>query len=108
MLDDELDHRPHFRFRRRERACPELLELLPPVRREIAVEIEAMLRLLDAQREAVPRLDGAFRNDAVVRAAGLDRIAADHELRLLRMRLPQAVRIGDAHLQNASVTVDIL
>ena len=105
---DEGDERAHFGLRRRERPRAQLLEFLPPARRKIAVEIEPLLRLLEAHRVAVVVLDRPLGQDLVVRAAGLDRIAPDHEPRLLRMVLPQAVGIGDAHLQDAAVAVDVL
>src|SRR5207245_7375583 len=74
MTRDEGDERPHLGLRRRERACTELLELLPPARREVAVEIEPLLHFLETHRVAVVVLERAFGQDLVIRAAGLDRI----------------------------------
>ena len=42
MADDEVDDGADFRLRRRVRTGAELLEFLPPARREIAVEIETL------------------------------------------------------------------
>jgi hypothetical protein len=85
-----------------------LLEFLPPARGKIAIEVEAVARTLHSQRVAVVALVAAFGKNAVIRAAGFRRLAAHHQPRLLRVRLPQPVRILDAHLQDAPVAVDVL
>ena len=108
MADDEVDDGANLRFRRRIRSRTLLLEFLPPARREIAVEIESVPGSLDLQRMAVEAVVAAFGNDAVISAPRFNRIAAHHQARLLRMRLPQSVRILDAHLQDAAIAVDVL
>ncbi len=112
MVDKEVDDRAHLGLGGRVRAGAELLELLPPVRREVAVEVEA-LRVAghagDADRGAVIVLDAAFGQQAVVLAAGrIERIAPHQQFWLLRVLLPRPVGIGDAHLQDAAVAVEVL
>ena len=108
VAGDERHDGAHFRFRDGKRPGPELLEFLPPARREIAVEIESLFRLLHPQRVAIPAFDAPLGQDTVIGAAHLHRIAPDHQPRLLRMVLPEAVGVGDAHLQDAAVAVDVL
>src|SRR5689334_1735612 len=85
MTHDEVDDGTDLRLRGWIRPRTLLLEFLPPARRKVAVEIEAMPRALDLQRVAVVVVVATFRQHAVIRAAGLDRITADHQSRLLRM-----------------------
>ena len=106
--DDEVDDGAHLRLRRRIRARAQLLELLPPRRGKVAVEVEPLHGPLHAQRVAVVVLERALGHDPVVRAARLGRLAPDHEARLVRVRLPDAVGVGDAHLQDQAVAVDVL
>ena len=98
----------HFGLRRRKRAGAQLLELLPPVRRKISIQIKSLLILLHSQHEPVPPLHRPLGQDPVVGSAGLDRIAPDHQSRLLRVVLPQSVRVRNAHLQDPAVAVDVL
>ena len=109
---EEVDDCAHLGFGGRVGAGAELLELLPPVRREVAVEIES-LRIAghagDADRGAVVVLDASFGQQAVVLAARrIERVAPHQQSRLLRMLLPRSVRIGDAHLQDAAVAGEVL
>ena len=112
MRGEELHHRAHLGLAGGEGAGAELLELLPPARRKVAVQIEALGVAIDAghrDRLAVVVGDAALGHHAVVVAAGrIERVASHHELRLRRMLLPRAVGVSHAHLQQAAVAVDIL
>ena len=81
---DEVDDRAHFRLGRRDTDRRRAARTPAATTREIAIEVESLHGLLDAQREAVVVLDRAFGHDAVVRAARLRRLAPDHEARLVR------------------------
>ena len=59
------------------------------------------------QTEAVVIFHAALADDAVILAAGLDRIAAHHQARLGGVFFPRAMRVRNAHHQNASIAVDI-
>src|SRR4029453_19590075 len=80
---DERNERPYFGLRCGIRPGAQLLELLPPARRKVAIEIEALLHFLQAHRVTVVVLDRALGQDLVIRAAGLDRIAPGPEARRL-------------------------
>ena len=67
-----------------------------------------MLWLLDTQRKAIVVLETAFWDQSIIGPTGFRRIAANQQTGLVRMRLPQAIRIRNPHLQNASVAVDVL
>ncbi len=85
-----------------------LLEFLAPARRKIPVEIEPLQRALDFQRKTIVAVIAALGHDPVVGSPGLGRVTPHHQAWLLRMRFPQAVGIGNAHLQDAPVAVDVL
>ena len=106
--DDEVDHRLHLGLAGRVVAGADLLVLLAPARREVAVEVEALEVGVDLDRQAVVVLDQPLGHQAVVLAAELARLARDHQARVLLALLPRAVRIGDAHEEDAAVAVDVL
>ncbi len=107
-VDDRLHHRPDLGLGRRVRARAMLLGLDCPFHREVAVQVEPLERRCDLDRDAVEVPNPAFPEQPEVLAALLVRVAPDHEPRLLRMRLPRAVRIADPHHQDAPVAVEIL
>jgi hypothetical protein len=85
-----------------------LLELLAPARGKVAVEVQALLVLVQADLDAVEVAHPPLGNDAPVAPAIFGGAARDHEARVGGMLLPPAVGIGDAHRQDASVAIDIL
>src|SRR5258706_8101835 len=93
MAGDEGDDSSDFRLAGRERTRAVLLMLLPPVGREIAVEIQALFVRLNMNRRAVVVLQRPFRQHAVILSAGLGGIAADQKPRLFGMRFPGTIRI---------------
>ncbi len=105
---DEVDDGTDFRLRRGIRAGAHLLEFLAPGPGKITIQIKPLRAFLDAQREAVVTVDAALGQQPVVGPAGLHGIAADQQPGLLRVRFPQSVGIGDAHLQDAAVAVHVL
>ena len=95
-IDDRLDERAHLRLRGRIGAGAELVALRHPVRRPVAVQVEALERRRDLHRDAVPVLDRPLGVDAVELALEIVRPPRDEQPRVVRMRLPRPVRVGDA------------
>ena len=108
VLQDEVDHRLDLGLARRIVAGAELLEFLPPEGREIAVQVQPLGVRVQPHREAVVVLQRALGHQAVVVAAEFTRLARHHQARLGGVLLVAAVRVGDAHRQDAAVAVDIL
>jgi hypothetical protein len=81
-----------------------------PLRREVPVQIEPLERRRDLDRDAVVVLDPPLRQEAVERPVvrPVDRIAAYQKPGLLRMPLPGAVRVLDAHVEHSPVAVGVL
>src|SRR5438309_7608887 len=100
--DDEVDDGAHFGLRRRIRSGAELLEFLPPTRREIPIQVKALLWFPDAQRKAIVMLEPAFGHQPIIGPAGFRGIAANQQTRLIGMRLPQPAGLGGPPLQYAS------
>ena len=88
MADDEVDDGAYFGFRRWVGSGAELLELLPPAGRKIAIQVKALFWLLDTQHKAVVVLESAFGDQSIIGSARLRRLAADQEPGLIGMRLP--------------------
>ena len=106
--DDEVDHRLDLGLAGRIVAGADLLVLLAPARREVAVQVEAFEVGIDLDRQAVVVPDQALGHQPVVLAAELAGLARDHKARILLALLPSAVRIGDAHEEDPAVAVDVL
>ena len=105
---EELDHRAHFRLRRRERPCAKLLEFLSPRGRKIPIEVETLAIAVDTHLDAIKVVERALGKDAPIGAAAFRRVARNHQARVLGMRFPAAVRVGQPHHQHAAVAVDVL
>ena len=71
---------PHLRLGGRERPGAVLLVLLPPGGRKVAIEVELPIAAR-ARASRRPSVDRALGQQAVVVAAGLGRLAADHQPR---------------------------
>ena len=84
-----------------------LLALRPPIGGEVAVEVEPFQRGCDRDDVAVVVLDHALGEEPVIGAAFLIRPALDHQPRVALRDLPVACRVGDAHLEDAAVAVDV-
>jgi hypothetical protein len=108
VLDDEVDHGPHFGLARGVGAGAELFVFLAPEGREVAVQVQALAVAVHLDLQAVEVDEGALGHHPVVGAAELARLARDHQPRLVGVALPGAVRVGHAHLQHAAVAVDVL
>ena len=94
-LDDRLHHRADLRLGRRVRAGAALLGLGRPLHREVAVQVEALERRRDLDRDAVVVPDPPLPEQPVELAVlVLVGVAPDHQPRLVRMRLPGAVRVA--------------
>ena len=109
--DEKFDDRTHFRFGRGKRSGAELFEFLAPICREVAIQVEA-LRIAgdtrDGNADAVVVFDSSFgKHPEIFTARRIGRRAAHQQTRLLRMLFPRTVRIGDTHLQNSAVTVEV-
>ena len=76
VLDDEVDHRPHLGLAGRVRAGAALLELLPPVGREVAVQVQPFEVRVGLDHQPVVVLEQAFGHDAEVLAAEARRARA--------------------------------
>jgi hypothetical protein len=79
VRDDEVDDGADLGFRRRIRSRTLLLELLPPARGKVAVEVERLLRPLDLERVAVVVDVAPLRQDPLERAADCGRLTANHQ-----------------------------
>ena len=80
-----------------------------PVGRPVAVEVEALERRRDRDGHAVPVVDRPLGQNAVEVALDVVGAPRDQErVRVVRMRLPRAVRVRHAHEQHAAVAVDVL
>jgi hypothetical protein len=104
---DELRERAGLGFGEGERTGTGLLALDPPVLREVPVEVETFPGRHVLESEAVVVPDRTLERNTVVGATGLGGVAADHEAGLIRVRLPLAVRVLDAHLEHPPVAVDV-
>src|SRR5207302_6762313 len=102
--------RADLRLRRGKRACPPLLMLGCPFRREVAVEVEPLNRPRNFDLDAVEVEETALLQQAIEGAVvgPVDRVSPDQQALLLRMRAPGSVRILDPHVEHAAVTVDVL
>src|SRR6266545_8630 len=75
---------------------------------EGSVEVKPLARWSDRDIVAVIVADAPFSVDAVVGATILVRRATAHQARILRGDLPRAVRVGDPHLEDLAVAVDVV
>ena len=107
MVGDEVNHRAHLGLRGGVRAGAELFKLLAPPGREISIQIESLLFLVDLDGKSIIVGHRAFRQHAVIGAAGFGRVARHHQPRFVRMALPVAVRILDAHGKYPAVAVHV-
>ena len=111
MRREKFDDRTHFRLRRRKGPGAELFEFLAPVGREVAIQVEALRVAGDTGHrdvDAVEVFDAPFGEHAkVFTARSVGRRTSHQKARLLWMLLPRAVRIGDPHLQDPAVTVEV-
>jgi hypothetical protein len=108
--DDRLHVRARLGLREREGPGAELLPLRLPLDREVAIQVEAFERRRDLDLDAVVVPDPALPQHPVERAVlrALVCVARRHHPRIIRVRLPGAVRVLDAHHQDAPVAVDVL
>ena len=90
-------------------AGADLLVLLAPARREVAVEVEPFEVGVDLDRQAVVVPDQRPRASAgSTRRRTRPARARPSGAGPSRALLPRAVRIGDAHVEDAAVAVDVL
>ena len=108
VAGDEVDHRAHLGLAGRVWTGAGLLELLPPHRREVAVQVQALEVGVDLDLQAVVIRQRAFGHHAPVVATELAGLARDHQPGVLRVALPATVRVGQAHVQHPAVAVDVL
>ena len=95
-----------LRLRQRKRSGSWLLEGQRPVAREVAVEVEsADAVLVDL---AIAIVVDALADDAVEGPLAVIILAADEQARILGADLAIAVGIGDAHLGDETIAVEIL
>ena len=105
-------HRAHERqdLRLAHRVIPGAEHVHTPAGREVAVQVETcrIARLVDG--ESVIVFDQAFGEQSVPLLAGwcAERADGNHHARLFGMLHPSPVDVGDAHGENATVTVDVL
>jgi len=98
----------HLRLRGRKRPGPRLLDFRPPLRGEVAVQVKALLLGRHTEQVAIVVLDRALGEDPVEVSRNILRLAADHQARLVGMRLPGAVGVLDPHPEQAAVAINIL
>ncbi len=104
----EVHHGPHLGFAGGVGAGADLLEFLPPVGGEIAVQVQAFAVGVGGDLQAVEVLERAFGNDAVVLAAEFAGFARHHQPRFGGVLLVWPVWVGDAHREDPAVAVDVL
>ena len=104
---DEVHHRTHLGLRGGVRAGAQLLELLAPLRRKIAVQVQTLDVVVDLGAEGILVAQQPLRQDAVIGASHLGRLARHHQARLLGVALPVAVGVRNAHGQNATIAIHI-
>ena len=107
VVGDEVHHGAHFGLAGGIGARAHLLELLPPVGGEVAVEVETFAVGVGADLQSVEVLQRAFGDQPVVLATEFTRLARHHHARVALVLLVGAVRVGHAHLQHAAVAVDV-
>ena len=107
MLTDEVHEVARLGLGGRVRSRAMLVTFRSPARREVAIQIQALFGFQHFDRDAVVIFQQAFRQNTIVFSTGLDRVAAHHQTRLVRMRLPGAVWIFDAHLQDPPIAIEI-
>ncbi len=107
VLGDEVHHRAHLGLAGRVRAGAGLFELLAPVGREVAVQVEPFEVRVGADLQAVVVAQQALGHDAEILAADVAGLARHHQPRVFGVLLPAAVCIGHAHAEHAAVAVDV-
>jgi hypothetical protein len=107
-VDDRLHQGAYLRLRGRVRAGAVLLGLDGPLHREVPVQVEALERRSDLDRDAVEVADPAFPEHAVELAFRVVGLAPDEHARFLRMGLPRAVGVAQPHHQDPAVAVEVL
>src|SRR5262249_2210986 len=108
VLGDKIYDSPHFRLARRVGTGAVLVRFLPPVGGEIAVQIQTLFVWLDIDGHAIPILKRSFWELPIVSSARFSGISADQQSWLFGMGFPRSIRIGNPHLQESAVSVDIL
>ncbi len=108
--DDRLHVRTRLRLRERERPGAVLLALGFPFDREVAVQVEALVRRRDLDLDAVVVPDQPLPEQPVERAVlgPLVRVARRQQARIVRVRLPGSVRVLETHHQDPPVAVEVL
>ncbi len=107
--DDRSDERVDLRFRQRMVAGS--AHVGSPPCREVPVHVQAFGRCRRGHREPVVVLDQTLPLAPVALCAGRHAAVGrncDEQSRLVRVGRPGAVRVGDAHLEDAAVTIDVL
>ena len=86
---------------------PPLLVFLPPVQGKVAVQVQSLFVGLNVDQGAVIVFDLPLGEQAVVLSPRLGRFAADEQARVLRVGLPGAIRVRNAHHQHAPIAIHV-
>ena len=104
---DEIHHAAHLGLRGRVGPGAQLFKLLAPLRRKIAVQVQALGIAVDLDHEAIVITHRALGQEAVIGATHLGWLARHHQAWLVWVALPVAVGVRNPHRQNAAVTIHI-
>ncbi len=107
-VGDGFDGSANFGFGGGEGSGSFLLGFGSPAGGEVSVEVEALFDFASAHGESVEVVEEALGDEAVVVAAGFARLAFDEDAGFLVADFPGAVGVGDAHVEDSSVPVEVL
>ena len=107
VIGNEFHHGANLGLAGGKWASANLFVFLAPERRKVAVQVQALDVSIGLDVDAIIVLQTSFRHDAVILAPKLARQTGCEQAWFIRVDFPAAVRVWDAHHQNAAITVHV-